>query len=75
MLQARARLSGNEHLAQWLRLQLGNGTYAGEQVIDADALAETHRPQVFRVPPPPTNPAIDRAGLYGLDQAHWRVLR
>jgi CubicO group peptidase (beta-lactamase class C family) len=29
-------------LAQWLRLQLGNG----KQVIDAEALAETHRPQM-----------------------------
>jgi CubicO group peptidase (beta-lactamase class C family) len=57
-------------LSQWLRLQLGNGKYAGEQVIDADALAETHRPQVFRVPPPPANPATDRAGLYGLG---WNV--
>src|SRR5205814_10390724 len=26
-------------LAQWVRLQLGNGVYAGEKVIDADALA------------------------------------
>jgi CubicO group peptidase (beta-lactamase class C family) len=57
-------------LAQWLRLQLGNGKYAGQQVIDADALAETHRPQAFRVPPPPANPATDRAGLYGLG---WNV--
>ena len=37
-------------LAKWMRLQLGNGVYAGEQVIDADALAETHRPQIIRVP-------------------------
>lgn len=57
-------------LAKWMRLQLGNGVYAGEQVIDADALAETHRPQIIRVPPPPANPATDRAGLYGLG---WNV--
>src|SRR5205814_339895 len=57
-------------LAQWVRLQLGNGVYAGEKVIDADALAVTHRPQVIRVPPPPANPATDRAGLYGLG---WNV--
>jgi CubicO group peptidase (beta-lactamase class C family) len=57
-------------LAQWLRLQLGNGMLDGVKVIDADALAETHRPQIFRVPPPPTNPATDRAGLYGLG---WNV--
>ena len=57
-------------MAQWMRLQLGNGMYEGEQVIDAKALAETHRPQMFRVPPPPANPATDRAGIYGLG---WNV--
>src|SRR5689334_20895196 len=56
-------------LAQWLRLQLGNGMFDGVKVIDAEALAETHRPQVIRVPPP-ANPAIDRAGFYGLG---WNV--
>ena len=57
-------------LTQWVRLQLGNGVYAGEPVIDADALSETHRPQAIRVPLPPANPATDRAGLYGLG---WNV--
>jgi len=51
-------------LAQWVRLQLGNGRFEGKSVIAADALAETHRPQI--VSSPPHNPATDRAGLYGL---------
>ncbi|QGF22823.1 serine hydrolase [Raineyella fluvialis] len=32
-------------LAEWIRLQLGSGSYAGKQVVDADALAQTHVPQ------------------------------
>ncbi|HEY9845736.1 MAG TPA: serine hydrolase, partial [Candidatus Caenarcaniphilales bacterium] len=55
-------------LAQWMRLQLGNGKFAGRQIIDANALAETHRPQM--VSNPPKNPATDRAGFYGLG---WNV--
>ncbi len=51
-------------LAQWMRLQLGNGTFEGRQIINADALAETHRPQM--VSNPPQNPATERAGFYGL---------
>lgn len=51
-------------LAQWVRLQLGNGTFEGQPVIAADALAETHRPQI--VSRPPDTPATDRASLYGL---------
>jgi Domain of unknown function (DUF3471)/Beta-lactamase len=43
-------------------LQLGKGTFQGKQVIDAGALAETHRP--------PKDPATDRAGFYGLG---WNV--
>ena len=55
-------------LARWLRLQLANGRIDGKHVIDADALAETHRPQV--ISRAPKNPAKDRAGLYGLG---WNV--
>lgn len=32
-------------LAQWLRLQLGQGVYNGKRLISAGALAETHLPQ------------------------------
>jgi CubicO group peptidase (beta-lactamase class C family) len=55
-------------LAQWMRLQLGNGQLDGVQLIAAEALAETHRPQI--VSRPPLNPAIDQAGFYGLG---WNV--
>jgi CubicO group peptidase (beta-lactamase class C family) len=51
-------------VAQWLRLQLGQGTYGGEELIPAAALAPMHRPQAFsRIP---GDPARDRAGFYGL---------
>ena len=33
-------------LAQWLRLQLADGAWNGEQIISADALNETHSPQI-----------------------------
>jgi hypothetical protein len=55
-------------LARWLRLQLGNGTFEGRRVIEATALAETHRPQIISAAP--ANPATDHAGLYGLG---WNV--
>lgn len=32
-------------LAQWMRLQLGQGSYNGKRLISAGALAETHLPQ------------------------------
>jgi CubicO group peptidase (beta-lactamase class C family) len=51
-------------MVQWLRLQLGNGKFNGQQLIAAEALAETHRPQM--VNRAPANPATDQAGLYGL---------
>ena len=51
-------------LAQWMRLQLGNGKLEGKQRIDADALAETHRPVI--VSRAPADPSKDRAGLYAL---------
>jgi len=55
-------------MAQWIRLQLSNGKLNGKQIIDAEALAETHRPQVLRQAP--EDPSIDRATLYGLG---WNV--
>jgi CubicO group peptidase (beta-lactamase class C family) len=55
-------------LAQWMRVQLAGGRYGGEQLIPADALGETHRPQI--VSRPPENPSTDRAGYYGLG---WNV--
>lgn len=55
-------------LARWLRLQLAGGRFAGRQLVAADALAETHRPQI--VSRAPADPATDRAGFYGLG---WNV--
>lgn len=55
-------------LAQWLRLQLGGGTVDGEPVVDAAALAETHRPQA--ISHRPVDPSVDQAGFYGLG---WNV--
>ncbi len=54
-------------LAQWLRLQLGNGTYEGKPVIDAAALQTTHVPH--SVSGPASAPAA-RSRFYGLG---WNV--
>jgi CubicO group peptidase (beta-lactamase class C family) len=54
-------------LAQWLRLQLGNGSYEGKPVIDAAALQTTHVPHAFSVPA--SAPAA-RSRFYGLG---WNV--
>ncbi|KUH38233.1 serine hydrolase [Streptomyces kanasensis] len=54
-------------MTKWLRLQLGNGKFEGRQVIDSDALDETHLPHI--VSEPPHAPA-GRTGFYGLG---WNV--
>ncbi|MDI3422032.1 serine hydrolase [Streptomyces luteolus] len=54
-------------MAKWLRLQLGNGKFDGKQVVDGEALAETHLPHIVSQPPPA--PA-GRTGFYGLG---WNV--
>jgi CubicO group peptidase (beta-lactamase class C family) len=54
-------------LAQFLRLQLGEGIFEGEPIVAADALATTHLPHIAnRLPAEPT----ERAGFYGLG---WNV--
>ncbi len=55
-------------LSQWLRLQLGNGALDGKPIVNADALAETRRPEI--VSNPAANPSTDRAGFCGLG---WNV--
>jgi CubicO group peptidase (beta-lactamase class C family) len=60
--------SSARDMAQWLRLQLGDGKIDGKQIIDGEALAETHRPQIVRVPP--ADAATQRAAFYGLG---WNV--
>jgi CubicO group peptidase (beta-lactamase class C family) len=34
-------------MAQWVRLQLGNGTYAGKKLLSAEAVKEMHEPQTI----------------------------
>ena len=51
-------------LARWIRFHLGDGTFEGRRLIAAEALAETHRPQI--ISRRPRDPATDRAGFYGL---------
>jgi CubicO group peptidase (beta-lactamase class C family) len=60
--------SSVKDLAQWMRLQLGNGTVDGKAIVDEAALAETHIPEMVSSAPPP--PATARAGFYGLG---WNV--
>ena len=55
-------------LAQFMRLQLDDGTVDGHLIIDKTALAETHIPEMVSNRPAP--PATDRAGFYGLG---WNV--
>ncbi|MGH2602374.1 MAG: serine hydrolase, partial [Dehalococcoidia bacterium] len=55
-------------MARWLRLQLGNGTVDGQQIVSGEALVETHRPQMIRSQA--AYPATGRAGFYGLG---WNV--
>jgi CubicO group peptidase (beta-lactamase class C family) len=48
--------SSARDLAQWVRLQLNAGKWNGKQLIDANALAETHKPQICRVANDPAKP-------------------
>ncbi len=59
---AGAASSSVRDLAQWLRLQLANGAWNGEQIVAADALKETHSPQIAM--------NADRTSFYGLG---WNV--
>src|SRR6266478_3588399 len=53
-------------MAKWLRLQLGDGKFDGKQVVDKDALAETHHPQIRTG----FNPFTQLPTFYGLG---WNV--
>jgi CubicO group peptidase (beta-lactamase class C family) len=48
--------SSARDLAQWVRLQLDWGKWNGKQLIDANALVETHKAQVCRVAADPAKP-------------------
>ncbi|MBZ9990876.1 serine hydrolase [Mesorhizobium sp. BH1-1-5] len=53
-------------LAQWVRLLLGDGVYAGKTLIAADALAQTHVPLMTRG----KNPVSGGESFYGLG---WNI--
>ncbi len=53
-------------LAQWMRLELGNGEVDGQRLISADALAQTHQPTIARG----QNPVTGATSFYGLG---WNV--
>ena len=56
--------SSANDMAQWLKLQLGDGTLDGQRIVSAAQLAETHKPQMVGETPFvfPENPTV----LYGL---------
>jgi CubicO group peptidase (beta-lactamase class C family)/pimeloyl-ACP methyl ester carboxylesterase len=49
-------------LSAWMRLHLAGGKFEGKQIIAANALAETHRPQILTG----VNPATSLPTFYGL---------
>ena len=53
-------------MSRWLRLQLGEGKFEGEQLVAAAALAETHSPQIVTG----FDPKAGRLVSYGLG---WNV--
>ena len=58
--------SSARDLAKWLQLQLNQGRFEGRQIVDAAALAETHRPQIISG----TSHDSGRASFYGLG---WNI--
>jgi CubicO group peptidase (beta-lactamase class C family) len=40
-------LSSARDMAQWVRFQLGDGTFGGKRLVSAAALRETHTPQIL----------------------------
>jgi CubicO group peptidase (beta-lactamase class C family) len=58
--------SSARDLAQWVRLQLAKGSFDGERLISAEALAAIHQPLM----PFGTHPATGSASFYGLG---WNV--
>ena len=58
--------SSARDLAQWMRLELGNGKYDGEQLISTAAIEQTHLPVIMRG----LQPINGRPGFYGLG---WNI--
>jgi CubicO group peptidase (beta-lactamase class C family) len=58
-------------LAKWMQLQLGGGSFNGEQVVDRTALEETYKPEICRAGPGPYPPGqCPGNAYYGLG---WNV--
>ena len=55
-------------MARWMRLELNNGVFDGQQIMAAAPLAEPHVPEIINNPP--ADPNVNRAGFYGLG---WNV--
>lgn len=53
-------------LAKWMQLQLGAGSFGGEQIIDSTPLLYTHEPRIIRG----IEPSSGQLGWYGLG---WNV--
>ncbi|MEM0955477.1 MAG: serine hydrolase domain-containing protein [Pseudomonadota bacterium] len=60
-------------IAQWLRFQLGDGSFAGQTIIESTAFAEMHRPQSIM------RPVEKASGVYvpfpSTDLDRWGVSR
>jgi CubicO group peptidase (beta-lactamase class C family) len=59
-------------LANFMELQLADGVFNGQQVVDKAALDETHKPQMCKDEITPIPPAKCKDGYYGLG---WNVGR
>ena len=57
MAPAGSIVSNARDMAQWLRFQLGDGTFAGKRLVSAAALRETHTPQMLMGGGGPTDSA------------------
>jgi CubicO group peptidase (beta-lactamase class C family) len=59
-------------MANFMELQLADGVFNGQHVVDKAALDETHKPQMCKDPVAPVAPAKCKDGYYGLG---WNVGR
>jgi len=56
--------SSARDLGEWLRLQLNEGKWNGQQIVEANALAETHKAQICRSTPERGKPSECPGGQY-----------
>ena len=57
-------------LANFVKLQLGDGIFDGQQIVNKAALDETHKPEICAAAPGPLPPAECPGSFYGLG---WNV--